>query len=311
LSGSDNPRRVYSGYALLVLGVLFWSGNAVIGRAATDADIPPLALNFWRWIVALIVFLAFFGRQTWRQRGEITRHWRFLILFCLVSIVGYNCTFYIALQKTTALQATLIQAILPVLVLLLCFIFLRSPITARQGIGVILSVGGAAMIVVRGDFEILMSIRVQEGDAWALIAVILWSIQAFIARWKPKTIDIMPFMTAMAIIGVLCMAPLYAWETITVRPMPFDTTSILFMLYVGIFASVLGTTMWNEGTFRAGGERASYFGNLYPLFAGGLAILILGETLHWYHITGAILVFAGIRLAIIQPRTKSGQSQNG
>ncbi|NQV86246.1 MAG: DMT family transporter [Woeseiaceae bacterium] len=298
--GDSDTGRLYSGYALLALGVLFWSGNAVVGRAAADVDFPPLALNFWRWASALAVFLAFFGRRTWRQRSEILSHWRFLIPFCLVSIVGFNCALYIALQKTTALQASLIQSILPVLVLLLCLAILRTPITLRQWLGVVLSVGGAALIVVRGDMSVVATLHIQEGDAWALIAVVLWAIQAFMTRWRPGTIDIIPFMTIMALLGVIVMTPLYAWESITVRAMPFNWTSILFILYVGIFASVLGTTMWNEGTYRAGAAQAGYFGNLYPIFAGALAILILGETLRWYHLIGAALVFAGICLAIFQ-----------
>jgi drug/metabolite transporter (DMT)-like permease len=83
--------------------------------------------------------------------------------------------------------------------------------------------------------------------------------------------------------------------------MPFDGTAALYVLYAGIGASVLGTTSWNEGTWRAGAAQAGYFGNLYPIFAGALAILILGEALHWYHVAGAALVFAGICLAVFKP----------
>jgi len=299
-SAVADERRLLSGYALLVLGVLFWSGNVIIGRAAAGVDIPPLALNFWRWVIALAVFSTFFGRQTWRARSQILLHWRFIIPFCLVSNVGYNCSIYIALQKTTALQATLIQSVLPVLVLLLGLIFLRTPITARQWLGVLCSIGGACLVVVRGDWGVVASLSIQEGDAWALAAVMAWGVQAFMLRWKPSAIPIMPFMTAIAVLTVLVMTPLYAWETMTVKPMPFDVTSLLFMLYVGVFASFLGTTMWNEGTYRVGPARAGYFGNLYPIFAGALAILILGETLRWYHAAGAALVFAGICLAIFQ-----------
>ena len=120
-------------------------------------------------------------------------------------------------------------------------------------------------------------------------------------RWKPYTIPIMPFMTIVAVLTVIAMAPLYAWETLAIKPMPFDGTSFLFMLYVGIGASFLGTTMWNEGTYRTGGARGRLFRQSVSQFsAGGLAILILGETLHWYHAIGAALVFAGICLAIFQ-----------
>ena len=300
-----DDRRVTSGYLLLVMGVLFWAGNVIVGRAAAGVDIPPLALNFWRWVVALTVFLTFFGRQTWRLRAEIIANWRFIVPFVLISSVGYNCSIYIALQKTSALQASLIQSVLPVLVLLLGLVLFRTPITGRQWLGVLCSVGGASLVVVRGDWSVIASLSIQEGDAWAMVAVVTWAVQAVIMRWKPGSIPIMPFMTVVAIITVTVMAPLYAWETVTYKPMPFNGTSLLFMLYVGVCASFLGTTMWNEGNFRAGAARSGYFGNLYPIFAGGLAILILGETPYWYHAVGAGLVFAGICLAIFQPATAS------
>ena len=296
-------KRAISGYILLVLGVLFWSGNAIIGRAAADADMPPMALNFWRWAVALIVFLMFFGRATWRQRHAILANLGYLIPFCLISVVGFNCLLYLALQETTALQASLIQSVLPVLVLLLGLVILRTRITARQGWGVVFSIAGAALIVIRGDFAVIATLSLNTGDAWALAAVSVWAVQAFVMRWKPKDIDIMPFMTALAIIGLIVMTPLYLWETATVKPMPFTTTSVLYILYIGIVASVLGTTMWNEGTYRAGAAQAGYFGNLYPIFSGILAILILGEDPRWFHLTGAALVVAGIWLATAGRRT--------
>ena len=121
-------KRVFSGYILLVMGVLFWAGNAIVGRAAAGADMPPMALNFWRWAVALIVFLTFFGRATWRQRHAILANLKFLIPFCMISVIGFNCLFYLALQETTALQATLVQSVLPVLVLLPVLLLVLLPV---------------------------------------------------------------------------------------------------------------------------------------------------------------------------------------
>ncbi|MEE2655304.1 MAG: DMT family transporter [Pseudomonadota bacterium] len=297
---TNSKGRLISGYALLTAGVLFWAGNAIVGRAAAVADIPPLTLNFFRWAIALVFFLIFFGHSTWNQRTQLWESRKFLLIYSLLTIVGFNCTFYIALQKTTALQATLIQSILPVLVLLLGLIFLKTRITGRQWWGVIFSIAGASLFIIRGDIGVIKTVSIQDGDIWALVAVILWALQAFLMRWKPENIDIMAFMTALAGIGVVIMTPLYIWEFQLIKPTPFTKESILLFLYLGIFAGFFGTTAWNEGTYRAGGAQAGYFGNLYPIFAGGLAILLLGETLEWYHLIGAAFVVAGIWLAILQ-----------
>ena len=302
--GSEVKSSAFSGYVLLVLAVIFWAGNAIVGRAAAEQDIPPLAMNFWRWVMALAFFIPFFGKQTFDLWPEIRSHIKFILGFGLVSIVSFNSAFYTALQKTTALQASLIQSILPVLVLLLGLIILKTPITTRQWLGVVFSIMGALVIVVRGDLSVLQTLQIREGDWWALLAVFLWSIQAFVIRWKPQTIPIMPFMTVLSLVGVLIMAPLYALETISYKPMPFHEISISMIVYAGIIASVGGTTMWNEGTWRVGGAQAGYFGNLYPVFAGALAIFILGEQPKWYHGAGVILVLTGIWLAIFEKKPK-------
>lgn len=305
---ADFRRRILSGYLLLVLAVLVWAGNSIVGRATADAEIPPLGFNFWRWTTAFVLFAAFFGRRTWRQRGEIIRHWKFVAAFSLVSISGFNSVFYIALQKSTALQVALIQSILPVLVLLLGLVILRQRISGRQWWGIVFSISGAVLIVIRGDLNILQTLALGEGDIWALGAVFLWAWQAFLMRWKPKTIDIMPFMTSISLVGVVTMLPFYLWESATFAPMPVTQTSILFVLYVAVLASFIGTSCWNEGTYRAGGAQAGYFGNLFPIFAGTLAIVILGEQPYWYHGVGALCVVIGIWLATAQHARRAGQS---
>ena len=303
----DQRSRILSGYLLLVLAVLLWAGNSIVGRASAGEAIPPMGLNFWRWTVAFIVFTLFFGRRTWAQRAEIRAHWKFLTVFSLVSIVGFNAAFYTALHKTTALQASLIQSILPVLVLLHGLVILRQRITGRQWWGVLFSIAGAALIVIRGDLAVVRTLELHDGDVWALAAVLFWAWQAFLMRWKPQSIEIMPFMNAISGIGVLAMLPLYLFETASGSPMPFSETSVLFVLYVGVLAGFVGTTCWNEGTYRAGGAQAGYFGNLYPIFAGALAILILGETPRWYHIAGAASVVVGIWLATAQHARSAGR----
>ena len=97
-----------------------------------------------------------------------------------------------------------------------------KPLANRDAIKGVIVFSRVRSIVVRGDLDVIATLRIQEGDAWALVAVVTWAVQAFMTRWKPRTIDIMPFMTALAVGGVIVMAPLYVWETITVKPMPFD-----------------------------------------------------------------------------------------
>ena len=46
-------------YILLILTTLFWSGNFIVGKAASTYEIPPFSLNFYRWLFAGLILLPF------------------------------------------------------------------------------------------------------------------------------------------------------------------------------------------------------------------------------------------------------------
>ena len=56
--------------AILVLAVLFWSGNWIAGRVLSGL-IPPAALTFWRWAIALALLAPFVAPRLWAARGVI------------------------------------------------------------------------------------------------------------------------------------------------------------------------------------------------------------------------------------------------
>ena len=297
---SGKGRRVILGYLFLVSGVALWAVNSLIARVAVTGDIPPIGFAWWRWIAALLMLLPFTRRGVWQHRHLILRRWRFFLGFSIVSVGCYNTFFYLGLQYTPVVQGALIQSVLPVLVLLLGFGILRESISARQWIGVALSLGGVVLILLRGDLRVINAMQFNEGDLWCLAAALVWAIQTFLIRWRPAEIPIMQFMTITIGIGIVCLAPVYVWEHSTGRTMPWELQTAESVFYVALFASVLGSSLYNEGTYRVGAATAGYFGNLWPVFSAGLAILILGEALAWYHVGGALAVFAGIWFATKQ-----------
>src|SRR5215831_17237456 len=108
---------VGSPYLLLVYAVIFWCGNGLVGRAF-GPDISPITLSFWRWTVAFAVTVPFTGRAVWRVRTLIPRHWRLLVLYALLGLVGCNVTTYWALHDTTAVNSSLMNSATPIFVML-------------------------------------------------------------------------------------------------------------------------------------------------------------------------------------------------
>ncbi len=287
----------------IVLAVLLWAGNAVIGRIASDANVPPIALNFWRWATAFLIMAPFAARTLYTQRDLFKTHWRHWTVFGIITVAGFNSAYYVGLQDTTVVQGTLISSALPIFVLVAARIFLAQPITGRQLAGVCLSLTGVAIIVARGDPAVLRDLTLNIGDVWMLVAVFLWAAQTILIRFVPKGMDLVAFQVACFVAGLTVLAPFYVYETVGGRPMPLTWEAVLLVGYASIMASVVGFTCWNLGVLRVGAKTAGYLGNLFPVFGATLGILLLGEPFQWFHALGGIVTLAGIVLATMAPAT--------
>ena len=58
-------------YLLLILASLFWSGNFIVGKAASTFEIPPFSLNFYRWLFAWLILLPFTYKELINKKNYI------------------------------------------------------------------------------------------------------------------------------------------------------------------------------------------------------------------------------------------------
>ena len=84
-------------FALLVFANLLWSGNWVIGRAVRES-FDPVALNFWRWLVAALVMAPFGAREAWAHAGAIRRHAGLFLLLAVTGVVAFQSLVYLGLR---------------------------------------------------------------------------------------------------------------------------------------------------------------------------------------------------------------------
>ncbi len=93
------------------------------------------------------------------------------------------------------------------------------------------------------------------------------------------------------------LLPGLALEIAAGQYMLVDSVTVLSLIYVCIFPSLLGYLFLNRGIELVGANRAAPFIHLVPVFGSVLAIALLGEQLHLFHAVGYLLVLAGITLA--------------
>lgn len=281
---------------LLLLPPLFWAGNALLARA-TAGDLPPVALAFWRWILALVLILPFTGRDLWASRGVLWRHRWPVLGMALTSVAAYNTLLYLAVQTTSAINATLMSTSIPIFVLLLARLWLGDAIRARQSVGMVVSILGLLTVVTRGEPARLASLTLTPGDGLMLVASASWAVYSVMLRRFPIPVRGFTLLTVFILLGWVMIAPFYLFELSLGYSVNVQATTLAVIAYTAVCASLLAYYFWNLGVAAVGAPTAGLFTNLLPLFTAIFGVAFLGETFAWFHALGGALIFAGIGLA--------------
>ncbi len=284
-------------YLLLTLTALFWSGNMVLGRGIR-ADVPPMALAFWRWSIAFLLVLPLALPHFKSQWPLLRQHWKPVVILGLIGVGGYNTFAYVALQYTSATNAVLLNSFIPVVTIAISWAFLGKHLSRLQAIGVIISLCGALSIIARGDIHVLAHLNLNLGDAWMLLAVVVWAVYTVGLAWRPGGVHPMLMLAAMTAVGLAALFPAYLWEMAAGRHINVHLGSLASLAYVGIFPSFLGYIFYNRGVGEIGANKGSLFIHLMPVFGTLLSVIFLGEIPLWYHYMGIALIFTGIWLTM-------------
>jgi drug/metabolite transporter (DMT)-like permease len=287
------------------MSTLFWSGNFVIGRAARF-EVPPIGLSFWRWAVALIIFLPFAWRHVVRQWQLLVKSWKIIVLLGILGIANFNTFVYIGLQSTTATNAVIIVSTTPIIIVVLSRFLHGDKITFIQGLGIIISLFGVITIVSRGNASSLLAFKFSVGDFWIMAAVLSWALYSVMLKWCPAGMHSLSLLAGTAIVGVAVLAPFYVWETWTGITMRLNFVTFSIVLYVSFFASVLAIVFWNHAVARVGANRAGQFMHLVPANGIMLSMFFLSELMKAFHLVGISLILLGIYMT-----KKVGSSGNG
>lgn len=288
-------RPPYFPYLLLAVAVLFWAGNWVFARGLRD-DVPPVALAFWRWVVALVILTPFALKHVRRQWSMIAGAWRLLLLLASLATVFQHVPVYIGLRETTATNGALLNSITPVFILMLSRGLHGERWSNRQVLGVAISLVGVAVILSAGDLAALARLQLNRGDLWVLIATLAWAIYTVCLRRRPAELNLLAMLWVIAAMGIMAMTPLYAWELAAGRT--FSPTPLVLgsLLYIGALSTVVSYVFWNRAVEEVGANRAGPFMYLMIVYTPLLAIAFIGERLHFYHLTGCALILGGIYL---------------
>jgi drug/metabolite transporter (DMT)-like permease len=290
------PPTPVRAYALLTLAALFWTGNWVVGRLLADL-VPPSALTFWRWAIAVALLLPFVGPRLWAARGLLVREWRPIVVLGLLGGGLHNVLQYWGLDYTLATNGAILNATTPVLIIVLGTLVFGDPFPRRAAAGALIALVGTLALITRLDFALLASVGPNRGDLLIFISMVMLSGYTVGLRRRPTGLDARSFLACFAIVALVPVGIGYALEHAAGQRIVLNTTSIAGMLYIAVFPALLAYLFWDIGVRAVGSARAGVFMYLMPVFGSLLGMAFLGERFELYHAVGMGLIFAGVAMA--------------
>lgn len=275
----------------LVIAMALW-GSSFIALKLAFAELPPLWVIFARMALGSLVFLL-----AWRWRGQMhyrAGDWKYLLGLAACEPCLYFLFEALALQHTSAAQAGMVTALLPLLVAMGAFIFLHERISRTTLAGFFLALIGAVWLSVAGSADEHAS-NPMLGNFYELLAMLCATgytllLKHLSARYSPF------LLTAMvAFVGTVFFLPL-AWLSAPL-PTTISPMGVGAVAYLGIVVTVGAYGLYNLGVSRLPASQASGFTNLIPVFTLLFAIVLLGESLNPIQMLAAAVVFAGVLLS--------------
>ena len=296
---SRRMQEKISARTAVLLGIppLLWAGNAVVGRLVHDM-VPPLTLNFLRWLLAFFILLPL-AHGVLRRGNGLWQHWRRYALLGLLGVGLYNSLQYLALQTSTPLNVTLVGSSMPVWMMVVGALFFGVRIAPQQLVGALFSIAGVVTVLSRGQWSELLALQLVPGDIFMLLATIAWAFYSWllVKTTEPAQLrgDWAAFLMAQLVFGLGWSGMLAGGEWASGRSaIDWGWPLAAALVFVAVGPAVVAYRCWGMGVLRAGPTVAGFFANLTPLFAALLSAVFLGQAPHGYHAAAFALIVGGI-----------------
>jgi len=284
-------------YFMLVCASLFWAGNFIVGKFAFLTDIPPLSLVFYRWSLVWIILLPFTYKEIIKYKDVIFKNLPLLFFLGFTSVGLFNSFTYLALIHTQVINASLFNAAIPAIIILLCFLFKVEKTNKFQILGLIISIFGIIVIITKLKLDILLSLNFNKGDLIMIGGVLTWGIYSTLLKRKKFTLPLLTLVHVICTMGLISVFPQFLYEYSNGQVIKFDINLVYTLIFLALFPSIGSYYCWAGAVSIVGANRAGISLSLIPLFSTIMAIGIYDEKFQFFHLIGAILIILGLFLS--------------
>ena len=294
-----NPRRLRA-YFLLIIVVIIWGIAPSVIKFALG-ELPPFLFLTYRFFITTVFLLPFYIGS--KDKGLKLSIFPLLIFVSILgSTLNLGFLFY-GTNLTTSLDSSLISATSPILVILAGILFLHERETAREKLGVLITIIGTIIIALQSFFEMGTSVTHSVvGNVMILLSNVAFVAYLIFSK-KALQKNVSPFSITfwMFLVGLITTFPLAVSESGTTNLLPkiasISLSAHLSVIYMALLSGALAYILYQKAQKTIEASEASVFNYLPPIITAPVATLWLHEKLTIPYIIGSIVIALGVFLA--------------
>ena len=281
-------------YTLLLIQPIFMASNLVVARGGVE-HVPPISLAFWRWSTVFFL-LILFNYKIFNKKKILLKEYKELFFLGLMGCGVCGAFPFIAGQTTTIINMGIIYTSSPIFIILISYFFFKEKMNLFRLIGLFACLFGVLIIIIKGEYLSLISLKFTKGDLWMLGASIGWALYSiFLFNWK-SSLNVFERFTAISFFGALSLLPFYILEQNFVVSTIFDMKFLFWIFFAAISPGIIAFILYTYTQKYLGPTTTGFTLYLFTVYGAFYGILFFGETLELFHLYGTFLVFLGVYL---------------
>ena len=293
--------KKYKAHIALVVANVFFGINFPVAKSLMPKYFQPIEVIILRAGISAILFFIvqrLFVKEKIEKKDILT-----LALCGLFGVSINQLLFFEGLNLSSTIDASIIMATIPVMVLLMSIFLIKEKLTILKSIGIILGAAGAIVTIVYGK-NITSGSNPIKGNIFLFINAISYSIYFVIV--KPMMVKYSPFtvMKWTFLFGFLFIIPFSSHAFANVNWASFTGYTWSSLLYVIVATTFFAYLLIAYSMKFVKSSVASYYNYLQPFVASMLAVFIYDEKITIVKIISALMIFVGIYLVGIKHTIK-------
>jgi len=291
----DRNKNLF-GYSLLLIQPIFMASNLVVARGGVEY-VPPLSLAFWRWVTVFLILLPFTFSALTKNIEIIKKEYKQLFFLGAMGCGVCGAFPFLAGETTTITNMGIIYTSSPVFIIIISYFFFNEKINFTKFIGLVSCLIGVFAIIIKGDVNLLLSLKFTVGDLWMLGAAIGWALYSIYLFYWRTDLAIFQRFTLVAFFGALSLMPFYLIEQFIFEPTSFNSDFFAWVVFAAISPGIIAFTLYTMAQKRLGASITGFTLYIFTVYGAVYGYFLFNEQFEFYHLIGTILVFFGVFLA--------------